>query len=85
MNSFNPVKKFVETLPNANLQWIEQCGHVPHLEKPDETAAAISSFLVSEVAPQTSTSEDGQSTYIVGAGVVGAIATATTIANMLSQ
>ena len=76
--------KFVETLPNANLQWIEECGHVPHLEQPDETAVAISSFIDSEVA-QTATSEDGQSTYIVGAGVVGAIATATTIANILSQ
>ena len=25
--------KFIETLPNAELKWIEECGHVPHLEK----------------------------------------------------
>jgi pimeloyl-ACP methyl ester carboxylesterase len=37
--------KFVETLPNAELRWIEECGHVPHLEKPDETADAIAEFL----------------------------------------
>jgi len=29
--------KFLEALPNARLQWIEECGHVPHLEQPDVT------------------------------------------------
>ena len=37
--------KFVETLPDAELQWIEECGHVPHLEQPKETAVAISKFI----------------------------------------
>ncbi|KAL3803740.1 hypothetical protein ACHAWO_003375 [Cyclotella atomus] len=37
--------KFVETLPDGELRWIEECGHVPHLEKPDETAALIREFL----------------------------------------
>lgn len=37
--------KFLETLPNASLQWIEECGHVPHLEQPDVTAAAISDYM----------------------------------------
>jgi pimeloyl-ACP methyl ester carboxylesterase len=27
--------KFVETLPSASLVWIEECGHVPHLEQPE--------------------------------------------------
>jgi pimeloyl-ACP methyl ester carboxylesterase len=27
--------KFVETLPSAELMWIEECGHVPHLEQPE--------------------------------------------------
>jgi hypothetical protein len=27
--------KFVETLPSATLVWIEECGHVPHLEQPE--------------------------------------------------
>jgi pimeloyl-ACP methyl ester carboxylesterase len=31
--------KFLETLPNASLQWIEECGHVPHLEQPDVTVS----------------------------------------------
>jgi hypothetical protein len=37
----------VEELPNARLQWIEECGHVPHLEQPVETADAIISFVTS--------------------------------------
>jgi pimeloyl-ACP methyl ester carboxylesterase len=37
--------KFVETLPDGELRWIEECGHVPHLEKPEETAALIREFL----------------------------------------
>jgi hypothetical protein len=38
----------VETLPDAELRWIEECGHVPHLEQPEETAQVIASFLRSE-------------------------------------
>ncbi|CAJ1447066.1 unnamed protein product, partial [Effrenium voratum] len=29
----------------VQLQWIKDSGHVPHLEKPEETAAAIAEFL----------------------------------------
>merc|ERR1712008_608298 len=25
--------QFMDELPNAQLKWIEQCGHVPHVEK----------------------------------------------------
>jgi pimeloyl-ACP methyl ester carboxylesterase len=32
-NEFAP--KFLETLPTASLTWIEECGHVPHLEQPE--------------------------------------------------
>lgn len=46
--------KFVETLPNAELQWIEDCGHVPHLEQPGVTAKFISEFLSSRVVPSLS-------------------------------
>ena len=42
--------KFVETLPNAELQWIEECGHVPHLEQPDVTAETIYTFVATKVA-----------------------------------
>lgn len=40
--------KFVEELPDAELKWIEECGHVPHLEQPEVTASAILNFLKSE-------------------------------------
>ena len=37
--------KFREQLPNGRVQWIENCGHVPHLEKAQEAAIEIKSFL----------------------------------------
>ena len=37
--------KFIDTLPDGELQWIEECGHVPHLEQPQQTADAITKFL----------------------------------------
>lgn len=37
--------KFEQLLPRNKLVWIEDCGHVPHLEKPSETAAAILEFI----------------------------------------
>ncbi len=35
--------KFEETVANSKLYWMENCGHVPHLEKPEETAQIIMS------------------------------------------
>jgi pimeloyl-ACP methyl ester carboxylesterase len=37
--------KFVAAIGQSQLQWVENCGHVPHLEKPEETAAAIGAFI----------------------------------------
>ncbi len=37
--------KFQEQLPNGRVQWIEDCGHVPHLEKAQESANQIKAFL----------------------------------------
>lgn len=37
-------KKFHQALPNNQLVWIPECGHVPHLEKPAMTAEAIIKF-----------------------------------------
>mmetsp|Transcript_69208 Transcript_69208/g.200828 ORF Transcript_69208/g.200828 Transcript_69208/m.200828 type:complete len:399 (+) Transcript_69208:69-1265(+) len=70
---------FVDTLPNARLQWIEECGHVPHLEQPEVTAEAITNFLESEAQVVQSTgfalsTQDSNPTYIVGAGFLGALA-----------
>lgn len=41
-------QKFLDTLPDAQLNWVEECGHVPHLEQPVVTAKEISDFLLSE-------------------------------------
>lgn len=43
-------------MPNAELRWVEECGHVPHLEQPDKTAELISDFLSSDkfVLPESS-------------------------------
>jgi pimeloyl-ACP methyl ester carboxylesterase len=37
--------KFKQMLPNNQLVWIPNCGHVPHLEQPDITAEAIANFI----------------------------------------
>ena len=38
-------RRFEQTIPLSQLIWIPECGHVPHLEKPGNTAQAIRSFL----------------------------------------
>ncbi len=37
--------KFAELIPNNKLIWIDQCGHVPHLEQPEITANHILNFI----------------------------------------
>jgi pimeloyl-ACP methyl ester carboxylesterase len=37
--------RFEGAIAGSRLQWIENCGHVPHLEKTRETAGAISAFI----------------------------------------
>ncbi|MGB3405749.1 MAG: alpha/beta hydrolase [Microcoleaceae cyanobacterium] len=37
--------KFQQLLPNTQLKWIQNCGHVPHLEQPQLTADAILEFI----------------------------------------
>lgn len=43
-------RRFERAIPDSKLVWIPNCGHVPHLEKPQETAAAIAPF-VAQLAP----------------------------------
>jgi pimeloyl-ACP methyl ester carboxylesterase len=38
-------KRLVSDLPNARIDVIEDCGHIPHEEQPAETLRAIQSFL----------------------------------------
>jgi pimeloyl-ACP methyl ester carboxylesterase len=33
--------KFQQAIPGCQLVWVPNCGHVPHLEKPQDTATAI--------------------------------------------
>ena len=37
--------KFMEVLGDARLVWIDECGHVPALEQPDQLVAAIAPFM----------------------------------------
>jgi hypothetical protein len=43
---------FQEALPNATLQWVEECGHCAHLEQPTVTAASILAFIDGTDAPK---------------------------------
>lgn len=40
-------ERFANAIATNQLVWIEQCGHVPHLEKPQQVAAAIQAFRAS--------------------------------------
>jgi pimeloyl-ACP methyl ester carboxylesterase len=40
-----PAQQFVNNLPNSQLQWISNCGHVPHLEMAQITADSILKFI----------------------------------------
>ena len=85
-------QRFLDTLPDASLQWIEECGHVPHLEQPEETAKAISEFLRSDkfggiTSPAASVSGEliggleSDTVKIVG-GITGALAAAAAAATL---
>lgn len=37
-------ERFHQAIPHSQLLWIPECGHVPHLEKPDAMAEAILQF-----------------------------------------
>lgn len=37
--------RFQQTISRCQLVWVPDCGHVPHLEKPDVTAEAIIKFV----------------------------------------
>ncbi|MGD9692160.1 MAG: alpha/beta fold hydrolase [Phycisphaerales bacterium] len=38
-------EEFHELIPNSKLAWIDRCGHAPMIERPDEFAQAIHTFL----------------------------------------
>ncbi len=40
-----PAQQFQQKLPHSQLHWIDNCGHVPHLEQPQITAQLILNFI----------------------------------------
>ena len=38
-------EKFTAALPHSQIVWVPNCGHVPHLEKPEITSEAILAFI----------------------------------------
>lgn len=38
--------RFKKAIPHSTLTWIEDCGHLPHLEQPQITAQHILDFRV---------------------------------------
>lgn len=38
-------REFSDRLPDARLHWLDECGHAPMIEKPDEFTKAIAAFL----------------------------------------
>jgi len=64
--------QFEAALQNGQLQWIEECGHCGHLEKPTETAARILEFIGATGAPVSAVAADG-----VGVSVAVATVAAT--------
>ena len=40
-----PAQQFQANLPNSQFHWIDNCGHVPHLEQPQITSQLILDFI----------------------------------------
>lgn len=38
-------ESFLKLLPNANLEWIDKCGHAPMMERPDAFMRLVKQFL----------------------------------------
>ena len=47
--------RFEEDIDGSSVAWVEGAGHVPHLERPAETAALVEGFLRPLLRPE----EDG--------------------------
>ena len=43
--------QYGKLMKNSRLVWIENCGHVPHLEQPQDTADAITDFVKETILP----------------------------------
>lgn len=61
--------QFEAALPNGQLQWIEDCGHCGHLEKPTETAAKILQFIGAAQTPLVEGVGEGAQVSVAAAAV----------------
>lgn len=43
-------QRFMDTLPNARLVWVEECGHCAHLEQPQALLQAMADFVGAQEA-----------------------------------
>eukprot|EP00965_Chrysotila_dentata_P240203 6203574-Pleurochrysis_carterae.AAC.6 len=43
--------QFQAAIPEAIFRWVDDCGHVPHLERPQFTAVAIAAFVRGQEVP----------------------------------
>lgn len=64
--------QFEAALPNVQLQWVEDCGHCAHLEKPTEAAARMLEFIGAAQTPVAAVDADGSVT--AEAAAVAAVA-----------
>lgn len=65
--------QFEAALPNGQLQWVEDCGHCAHLEKPTEAAARILEFIGAAQTPVAAAVGTGGAVS-AEAATVGAVA-----------
>ncbi len=78
-------QKFLDTLPDAQLQWVSECGHVPHLEQAAVTAEKIVQFLTSEKFERKISDSDTTNEPIIVAGSLAAAAALVGTATSLLQ
>ena len=43
--------EFHSLLPNSELHFIEQCGHAPMMERPEEFNSLLDNFLAKQIIP----------------------------------
>lgn len=52
-------QKFMDSLPDARLVWVDECGHCAHLEQPQALLAAVADFCGLQAGPAgTGTQEE---------------------------
>uniref|UniRef100_A0A7S0E2Z4 AB hydrolase-1 domain-containing protein n=1 Tax=Hanusia phi TaxID=3032 RepID=A0A7S0E2Z4_9CRYP len=47
--------RFLEDIPSSSLEWIDNCGHVPHLEQANTTAQVLAKFVSQVPAREVAT------------------------------